>query len=62
MIHVSRGIRWDSDHVVILNDELIVLTQEIKRCNAFDSVFIALDYFDASINRIAEPGRCVRRY
>lgn len=53
LIHVSRGIRWDSDHVVILNDDLIALTQEIKRGNAFDKVFFALDYFDASINRIS---------
>ena len=52
LIHVSRGIRWDSDHVVVLNDELLSLAQEIKRSNAFDKVFFALDYFDASINRI----------
>ena len=51
-IHISRGIRWDSDHVVILNDELIQLTEEIIRSNAMDRIHLGLDYFDASINRI----------
>lgn len=52
MLHVSRGVRWDSDHVVILNDELLALCQEIIRANALDRVHVGLDYFDASINRI----------
>lgn len=52
LLHVSRGVRWDSDHVVILNDELLSIAQEIKRCEAYDRVHIALDFFDASINRI----------
>lgn len=52
LLHVSRGVRWDSDHVVVLNDDLLALSQEIKRYNAFDKVYIALDFFDASINRI----------
>jgi L-rhamnose isomerase len=52
MLHVSRGVRWDSDHVVILNDELQALTQEIIRANALDRVHVGLDYFDASINRV----------
>lgn len=52
MLHVSRGVRWDSDHVVILNDELLAITQEIIRSNALDRVHVGLDYFDASINRI----------
>ena len=52
LLHVSRGIRWDSDHVVILNDEMLAIAQEVKRCEAFDRVHIALDFFDASINRI----------
>ena len=52
MLHVSRPVRWDSDHVVILDDELQHLTQEIVRANALDRVHIGLDYFDASINRI----------
>lgn len=52
MLHVSRGVRWDSDHVVILNDELQALAQEIVRADAFDRVHVGLDYFDASINRI----------
>jgi len=52
LLHVSRPVRWDSDHVVILNDDLVAVAQEIKRCNAFDRVYYALDFFDASINRI----------
>lgn len=52
LLHVSRGVRWDSDHVVILNDDLLAIAQEIKRSNAFGRVHIALDFFDASINRI----------
>jgi len=52
MLHVSRPVRWDSDHVVILDDELQHITQEIVRANALDRVHIGLDYFDASINRI----------
>jgi L-rhamnose isomerase len=52
MLHVSRGVRWDSDHVVILSDELQAIAQEIVRCNAVEKVHIGLDYFDASINRI----------
>ncbi|MCL6589477.1 MAG: L-rhamnose isomerase [Firmicutes bacterium] len=52
LIHVSRGIRWDSDHVVILNDDLMALAQEVKRSNSFDRTYFALDFFDASINRI----------
>jgi L-rhamnose isomerase len=52
MLHVSRGVRWDSDHVVIFNDELQLLAQEVVRANALDRVHIGLDYFDASINRI----------
>ena len=52
MLHVSRPIRWDSDHVVIMNDDTLDLTKEIVRCDALDRVHIGLDYFDASINRI----------
>lgn len=52
MLHVSRPVRWDSDHVVILSDELLELAREIVRCNALDKVHIGLDYFDATINRI----------
>jgi len=52
MLHVSRGVRWDSDHVVILNDELQAIAQEIIRAEALDRVHVGLDYFDASINRI----------
>lgn len=52
LLHVSRGVRWDSDHVVILNDDLLSIAHELKRSNAFDKVHIALDFFDASINRI----------
>ncbi len=53
LLHVSRGVRWDSDHVVILNDELYAIAQEIIRHDFCDRVHIGLDYFDASINRIA---------
>ncbi|MBQ8529022.1 MAG: L-rhamnose isomerase [Clostridia bacterium] len=52
-LHVTRGVRWDSDHVVAFDDETREIAKEIVRCNALDRVFIALDYFDASINRIA---------
>lgn len=52
MLHVSRPIRWDSDHVVILSDELTDLAREVIRCKALDRVHIGLDYFDATINRI----------
>ena len=52
MLHVSRPIRWDSDHVVTLNDDLQDLAREIIRCDALDRVHIGLDYFDATINRI----------
>lgn len=53
LLHVSRGVRWDSDHVVIHNDDLIATAQEIVRGNFLERVHIGLDYFDASINRIA---------
>ena len=52
MLHVSRPVRWDSDHVTIMNDDTLDLCREIVRCNAIDRVHIGLDYFDASINRI----------
>ena len=52
-LHVSRPVRWDSDHVVILDDELCAIGQEIARNDMFDKVCIGLDFFDASINRIA---------
>ena len=52
MLHVSRPVRWDSDHVVILNDSVQLLAQEIVWANALEKTNIGLDYFDASINRI----------
>ncbi|HHU77748.1 MAG TPA: L-rhamnose isomerase [Clostridiales bacterium] len=52
LLHVSRGVRWDSDHVILLNDDLLSIAQEIKRCNALDRVHFGLDFFDASINRL----------
>ena len=52
-LHVSRPVRWDSDHVVILDDELKEIAKEIVRNDAVDKVLIGLDFFDASINRIA---------
>lgn len=51
-LHVSRPERWDSDHVVILSDELLALSQEIVRSGKADKVHVGLDYFDASINRL----------
>ena len=53
LLHVSRGVRWDSDHVVTLSDDLQAIMQEIVRGNFLDRVHIGLDFFDASINRIA---------
>ncbi len=53
LLHVSRPVRWDSDHVVILDDELQTLMTELARHDLFDKVHIGLDFFDASINRIA---------
>ncbi len=52
MLHVSRPVRWDSDHVTIMNDETLDLCKEIVRCDALGKVHIGLDFFDASINRI----------
>lgn len=52
MLHVSRPVRWDSDHVVIINDELTDLCREIIRCDALNRMHIGLDFFDASINRV----------
>ena len=53
LLHVSRPVRWDSDHVVLLDDETQAIASEIIRHNLFDRVHIGLDFFDASINRIA---------
>jgi L-rhamnose isomerase len=53
LLHVSRGVRWDSDHVVILNDDLMAIAQELVRGDYLGRTHIGLDYFDASINRIA---------
>lgn len=52
LLHVSRPVRWDSDHVTIMNDDTLDLCKEIVRCGALGRVHIGLDYFDASINRI----------
>jgi L-rhamnose isomerase len=52
LLHVTRGVRWDSDHVVIFNDEIQLIAQEIVRANAIAKVNVGLDYFDASLNRI----------
>jgi L-rhamnose isomerase len=53
LLHVSRGVRWDSDHVVTLTDELRALAEELVRGDYLDRVHIGLDFFDASINRVA---------
>lgn len=52
-LHVTRGVRWDSDHVVLFDDETREIAKEIVRCDALDRVLIGLDFFDASINRVA---------
>ena len=52
MLHMTRGVRWDSDHVVIYNDEIQLIAQEIIRADALNRVNVGLDYFDASLNRI----------
>lgn len=52
-LHITRGVRWDSDHVVIFDDETKEIAKEIVRNDALGKVFIATDYFDASINRIS---------
>jgi L-rhamnose isomerase len=52
LLHLTRGVRWDSDHVVTFNDELLLIAQEIVRAKALKRVNIGLDYFDASLNRI----------
>jgi L-rhamnose isomerase len=53
LLHVSRPVRWDSDHVVLLDEATLAIASEIVRCNALERVHIGLDFFDASINRIA---------
>ncbi len=53
LLHVSRGVRWDSDHVVVLNDDLLSIAREIVANDYLGRVHIGLDYFDASINRVA---------
>ncbi|MBK9390152.1 MAG: L-rhamnose isomerase [Bacteroidetes bacterium] len=52
LLHLTRGVRWDSDHVLTFNDELVLIAQEIVRCKALGRVNIGLDFFDASLNRI----------
>ncbi len=53
VLHVSRGVRWDSDHVVTLTDDLLAIAQEVVWGDFTDRVHVGLDYFDASINRVA---------
>lgn len=52
-LHVTRGVRWDSDHVVLFEDEMKEIAKEVVRCGATEKVKIALDYFDASVNRLS---------
>ncbi|HSV91885.1 MAG TPA: L-rhamnose isomerase [Desulfobacterales bacterium] len=52
MVHISRGVRWDSDHVVLLNDESRAILEEVVRCGRMERVHLGLDFFDASINRL----------
>jgi len=53
LLHVSRPVRWDSDHVVLLDDELQAIAREVVRSGKLDRIHLGLDYFDASINRVA---------
>jgi len=53
LLHVSRGVRWDSDHVVLFDDQTQAIMQELVRCDILERTHIGLDFFDASINRIA---------
>jgi L-rhamnose isomerase len=52
LLHLTRGVRWDSDHVLTFNEELLLICQEIVRTNSLNRVNIGLDFFDASLNRI----------
>ena len=52
-LHITRPIRWDSDHVVLFDDETREMAKEIVRCDGLDRIYMALDYFDASINRVS---------
>ena len=52
LLHLTRGVRWDSDHVLTFNEELVLIAQEIVRCKALGRVYVGLDFFDASLNRI----------
>lgn len=64
MLHVSRPVRWDSDHVVIVDEETKAIMEEIVRCGGLEQVHIGLDYFDASINRVTATvigARCARK-
>jgi L-rhamnose isomerase len=53
LLHVSRGVRWDSDHVITLNDDLVAIAREVIATGASERIHLGLDYFDASINRVA---------
>ena len=53
LLHVSRPVRWDSDHVVLLDEATVGIANEVVRCNALERIHIGLDFFDASINRVA---------
>jgi L-rhamnose isomerase len=53
LLHVSRPMRWDSDHVVLLDDELLAISREVVRHDLLDRVHIGLDYFDGSIDRVS---------
>lgn len=52
-LHITRGVRWDSDHVLLFDDETKEMAKEIVRCDALERVYMALDFFDASINRVS---------
>ena len=60
MFHLSRGMRWDSDHVTLFTEEIVAIMQEIVRADALDKVYIGTEFFDASINRIGAYATGVR--
>jgi len=52
LLHISRGVRWDSDHIVVVNDDLRFLCQELVRSEKWQKVYLGLDFFDATLNRV----------
>lgn len=60
MFHLSRGMRWDSDHITLFSDEIVAIMQEIVRADALDKVYLGTEFFDASVNRVGAYATGVR--